>query len=66
MPKSAKWWEDFSKMKGIVNHEHEGKKWESKYSASLGNQIDDVVLVDGLFVVLNKKNIIFNINENLK
>ena len=24
LPKSAKWWEDFSKMKGIVNHEHEG------------------------------------------
>ncbi len=44
-------------MKGIVNHEHEGKKWESKYSSSLGNQIDDVVLVDGLFIVINKKNI---------
>ena len=37
MPKSAKWWEDFSKMKGIVNHEHEGKKWESKYSQNKGN-----------------------------
>ena len=56
MPKSAKWWEDFSKMKGIVNHEHEGKKWESKYSPNKGNQLDDVVLVDGLFIVINKKN----------
>lgn len=66
MPKSAKWWEDFSKMKGIVNHEHEGKKWESKYSASKGNQLDDVVLVDGLFIVINKKNIKQNFNEEIK
>ena len=66
LPESAKWWEDFSKMKGIVNHEHEGKKWESKYSASLGNQIDDVVLVDGLFIVLNKKNIKQIFNEEIK
>lgn len=66
LPKSAKWWEDFSKMKGIVNHEHEGKKWESKYSASLGNQIEDVVLVDGLFIVLNKKNIKQTFNEEIK
>ena len=66
IPKSAKWWEDFSKMKGIVNHEHEGKKWESKYSASKGNQLDDVVLVDGLFIVINKKNIKQNFNEEIK
>jgi len=66
MPKSAKWWEDFSKMKGIVNHEHEGKKWESKYSASKGNQLDDVVLVDGLFIVINKQNIKKNFNEGIK
>jgi glycosyltransferase involved in cell wall biosynthesis len=66
LPESAKWWEDFSKMKGIVNHEHEGKKWESKYSSSLGNQIDNVVLVDGLFIVLNKKNIKQTFNEEIK
>ena len=66
LPKSGKWWEDFSKMKGIVNHEHEGKKWESKYSPSLGNKLDDVVLVDGLFIVVNKKNIKQNFNEDIK
>jgi hypothetical protein len=66
MPKSGKWWEDFSKMKGIVNHEHGGKKWESKYSASSGNQIDDVVLVDGLFIVVNRKKIKENFNEGIK
>jgi glycosyltransferase involved in cell wall biosynthesis len=65
MPKSGRWWEDFSKMKGIVNHEHEGKKWESKYSASKGNQLDNVVLVDGLFIVVNKKNIKKPFNEEI-
>lgn len=66
LPSSAKWWEDFSKMKGIVNHEHGGKKWESKYSESLGNQIENVVLVDGLLIALNKKNIKEKFNENIK
>ena len=28
--KSGRWWEDKKKMCGIVNHEHQGKKWESK------------------------------------
>jgi glycosyltransferase involved in cell wall biosynthesis len=65
MPKSGRWWEDFSKMKGIVNHEHEGKKWESKYSENKGNQLDDVVLVDGLFIVVNKKNIKQKFNEDI-
>jgi glycosyltransferase involved in cell wall biosynthesis len=66
MPKSGKWWEDFSKMKGIVNHEHGGKKWESRYSASSGNQIDDVVLVDGLFIVINRNNLKEKFNEDIK
>ena len=66
LPSSGKWWEDFSKLKGIVNHEHDGKKWESKYSTSLGNQLDNVLLVDGLFLAINKKNIKKNFNEEVK
>ena len=66
LPVTGRWWEDFSKVKGIVNHEHEGRKWESKYSISKGNQIDEVVLVDGLFIAINKKNIIHNFNEEIK
>jgi hypothetical protein len=65
LPKSGKWWEDFSKLKGIVNHESGGKKWESKYSSSRGNQIDDVLLVDGLFIVVHKKRIKKNFDENV-
>ena len=66
LPMSGKWWEDPRRMRGIVNHEHEGKKWESKYSPSQSNKLDDVVLVDGLFMVLNKKNIKKTFNEEVK
>jgi len=66
LPKSAMWWEDRAKMYGVVNHEHEGRKWESKYSDSLGNDIQQTVLVDGLFIVLHKKRIKETFNEEVK
>ena len=65
LPSSAKWWDDFSKMRGIVNHEHGGKKWESKYSKNKGNKIDEVLLVDGLFIVFDKTKIKTNFNEQV-
>jgi len=65
LPSSAKWWENPNKMKGIVNHEHNGKKWESKYSNSLGNKIEEVVLVDGLFIAINKKRIVSNFDTTI-
>lgn len=66
LPKSGMWWEDRSKMIGIVNHESNGKKWESKYSNSLGNQIQNVVLVDGLFIAIHKERIKENFDEEVK
>jgi len=66
MPESGQWWSDPSKMRGIVNHEHEGKKWESKYSNSLGNKIEQTVIIDGLFIALNKKKIKHIFDEEVK
>jgi hypothetical protein len=66
LPKSGMWWEDRRKMVGIVNHEHEGKKWESKYSNDLGNKIHQTVLIDGLFMVVNKSRIQENFDNNVK
>jgi glycosyltransferase involved in cell wall biosynthesis len=66
MPESGMWWENRKKMIGIVNHEHEGKKWESKYSDSLGNNIFETVIVDGLFMAISKKRIKKNFNEEFK
>jgi len=65
MPTSGMWWEDRSKMYGIVNHESEGKKWESKYSNSLGNDIKEVVVVDGVFISINKQKIKSNFDETV-
>lgn len=65
MPKSGMWWEDRSKMYGIVNHESGGKKWESRYSDSFGNDIKEVVVVDGVFIAVNKKKIKENFDESV-
>jgi len=63
-PKSSVWWEFTKSMKGIVKHSHNGKTWESKYSDSQGYDIKDVVILDGLFLSFNKKNITHNFDES--
>jgi len=66
LPMTGMWWEDKRKMFGIVNHEHEGKKWESKYSEEQGKKIKQTVLVDGLFIALDKNRIKENFNEQIQ
>ncbi len=66
IPKSGMWWEDKRKMIGIVNHKHEGKKWESKYSKSWGDEINECCFVDGLFIAVNKKKIKEKFDESVK
>lgn len=63
---SSKWWEVSHTMYGIVNHKNEGKKWTSTYSKDIGNKIEDVVIVDGLFIALNKKTIKQNFDETIE
>jgi len=65
LPKSGMWWEINTEMIGIVNHESGGKKWTSKYSESKGSKLDDVVIVDGLFIAVNKNKIKKNFNEDV-
>ena len=64
MPSSGMWWENRRKMVGVVNHEHLGKKWESKYSTSLGNDVEEVIVVDGLFMAMHKQRIKSNFIED--
>jgi GT2 family glycosyltransferase len=66
LPESGKWWEDKTKMVGIVKHQHEGKTWESKYSNDFGKDIIETVIVDGLFFVVNKTKIKKRFNEGVK
>lgn len=65
LPKSGMWWENKGRMIGIVNHEHDGKKWESKYCDSFGNDIRSAVIVDGLFIAIHKKRIKHTFDENV-
>ena len=57
LSETGRWWDDFSKMHGQVYHKNQGNKWLSKYSNSIGNKLQDVVLVDGLFFGVKKSNI---------
>lgn len=66
IPISGQWWEDRSKMIGIVNHEKDGKKWESKYSKNWGSELKRVVIVDGLFFAVHKERIKKNFDENVE
>lgn len=66
IPSSGKWWENRRSMVGIVNHESGGKKWESKYSSSQGNEVVETIIVDGLFIALSKKRIKNKFDENIK
>jgi glycosyltransferase involved in cell wall biosynthesis len=66
LPSSGQWWEDRKKMIGIVNHEHEGKKWASKYSEDLNKKIKETVMVDGLFFAVNKTKLKSNFIEDFK
>jgi len=62
-PKSARWWEINTEMLGIVNHQQGDKKWTSKYSESKGSKLDDSIIVDGLFIAINKNKIKHNFDE---
>ena len=66
MPSSGQWWEDRRKMVGIVNHEHEGKKWVSKYADDLNNNIKQTIMVDGLFFAVSKERLKSNFVEEFQ
>jgi GT2 family glycosyltransferase len=50
---------------GQVHHQHEGRKWLSKYSEPFGDKINDSVIVDGLFLAINKNNIKHQFDETV-
>jgi len=66
LAETGRWWEDFSKMHGAVYHEDNGKRWLTRYSKDVGNSLDDVILVDGLFFAVNKKLLKHKFNNNVK
>jgi glycosyltransferase involved in cell wall biosynthesis len=57
IPSNGVWWTIQSEMIGQVYHQKDGKKWLSEYNKHFGNKIIDTAIVDGLFIVVNKKKI---------
>lgn len=66
LPTTGKWWENPLHMYGQVYHQHNGKKWLSKYSPKKPLFLDNVVIVDGLFFVVKKDLIKVKFDENVK
>jgi hypothetical protein len=66
MPVSGQWWENRKKMYGRVKHTHEGRTWLSTYSDDLGQNIEEVSNVDGVFFAIDKTKIKKNFNEDFK
>lgn len=66
MSEIGRWWQDTTKMIGIVSHSHEGKTWENRYSANFENEIIETVMLDGLFFVAHKQRIKERFDENIK
>ena len=66
MPVSGQWWEKPKKMYGRVQHTHEGKSWLSTYSEDLGQELEEVVNVDGLFFAVDISKLGKNFNESVE
>jgi len=66
MPVSGQWWENRSKMYGRVAHTHEGKTWLSTYSDDLGQDLEEVVVVDGVWFAAHKNRIKNTFNETVE
>ena len=66
LSKSGRWWDNRQKMYGKVKHTHNNKSWLSAYSDDLGDNVEEVVLVDGLWFSFKKDKIKTTFNEDVK
>jgi len=66
MSTSGQWWEDKKKMYGRVQHTHEGKTWLSSYSCDLGQDLEEVIVLDGVFFAVDKSKLKSEFNETVE
>jgi glycosyltransferase involved in cell wall biosynthesis len=66
MAESGMWWEKRKKMYGRVKHTSGGRSWLNTYSADIGTDLEEVVVVDGVFFSCHKKRIKSNFDENVE
>ena len=65
LPDTGRWWDDRTKMLGIVEHSNGLREWVSEYSKPIFG-VKDVVLIDGLFMTLDPDTIIHGFDETYK
>lgn len=63
--KNAAWWQ-YEKKYGQVLHRHDGKSWLSAFSPLLTKDLQEVCVIDGLFMAVHKKRISKNFDPNIK
>jgi glycosyltransferase involved in cell wall biosynthesis len=64
---SGRWWDNRDRMYGIVAHEHEGKRHVNQYSKqTFGDKPKEVVIIDGVLMMVNKKRIKHTFNEQFE
>jgi len=67
MPSSGRWWDNgMTEAIGQVYHKQGEKKWLSSYNKPFGNKVEETIIVDGLFFVVNKNIIKKQFNEEIK
>ena len=60
------WWAIRESMHGIVNHTDGVKKWTSNFSADQGDKIKDMIVLDGLFIAVDRSKLIHHFDEDFK
>lgn len=60
----GRWWSIRESMHGIVNHSDGKKKWTSMFSQQQGDNIKQMVVLDGLFLAINRTKIKHNFDNN--
>jgi len=66
LPESGQWWAKRKKMYGRVKHTSDGKSWLSAYSPDINKDIEDVVVVDGVFFSIHKGRIKKDFDESVE
>ncbi len=61
---AGRWWEDKTSSQGQVKHEQNGRVHRNNFSGKFGDDLKDVVAIDGLFIVVHKKRIVERFNED--
>lgn len=66
MSETGKWWEKSEHMVGRVRHSSDDRTWLSEYSPYVGKELDETVVIDGLFFAVHKKRILEPFDESVK